>query len=294
MHPLLPRLFILFISLSLLGTEDPVVHLNECVNGTAIFHHGFELGAKTLKCSVEKIVQGDAVEVAEYRNNGFNVMNNREQQRIQFFNLTVMIWNLTVEDSGLYNISCYIANAPKKQRSFKITVYEPVQKPVIEIDWNCAFTDCNYTLHCHDSRNSSSARWIVLQDSKPVEILSDATIRTLLSNTSVSTEYTCVLHNLAEQKNDSIGFWQLCSVSGYSYTLCWCWINWKTGLFMTAFIGIIFLILVTRKNIKGLGVYYVLKKLRGYLPFRRIGFNSSQNEAEYRPDDVEMKVLPTK
>uniref|UniRef100_A0A803JRK1 SLAM family member 9 n=1 Tax=Xenopus tropicalis TaxID=8364 RepID=A0A803JRK1_XENTR len=275
MRPLIPLLSALLISLPLLGTEDPVVHLNKLINDNATFHHGFELRDKTV-CQIIISQDGpmevaeyrkNGIEVAEYRNNGFHVTNDRYKQRIQFFNSKLMIQNLTLEDSGMYNISCWYPNAPKKKTSFNVTVYEPVQKPDIKRECQCENLDCNCTLRCLDPTNSSSTHWVILEDSKPVKNLNKSTIRTLLGDTSISTEYVCVLQNPADQKNASIGYWQLCSDSSHSCILCLYWWIWRVGLSMTLFIGFIFLILFIRKKV------------------------SCQNEAKYIPGDVELKVL---
>ncbi|KAE8588229.1 hypothetical protein XENTR_v10022420 [Xenopus tropicalis] len=297
MRPLIPLLSALLISLPLLGTEDPVVHLNKLINDNATFHHGFELRDKTV-CQIIISQDGpmevaeyrkNGIEVAEYRNNGFHVTNDRYKQRIQFFNSKLMIQNLTLEDSGMYNISCWYPNAPKKKTSFNVTVYEPVQKPDIKRECQCENLDCNCTLRCLDPTNSSSTHWVILEDSKPVKNLNKSTIRTLLGDTSISTEYVCVLQNPADQKNASIGYWQLCSDSSHSCILCLYWWIWRVGLSMTLFIGFIFLILFIRK--KAHNVFDMFKKLRGYLPFRRTTPISCQNEAKYIPGDVELKVL---
>ncbi|OCT66508.1 carcinoembryonic antigen-related cell adhesion molecule 2 [Xenopus laevis] len=250
MHPLIPQLSLLLISLPLQGTDDPVTKVNKPVNGTVTFRHGFELGAKTL-CTVRMSSQGEWREVAEYRDSHFNVTNEQFETRTVFMKSTFKIQSLTVNDSGVYDISCWNAPKPNKMWSvFNLTVYEPVQQPDIKRECQCEYNDCNCTLHCLDPTNSSSIHWTILRDSKPVKNLSQSTIRALLGDTFENIEYVCVLQNPADQKNSSIGFRQLCSASRYSDFLCWCWKYWKRCIYLTVIVLGIILIVALAKKVK--------------------------------------------
>ncbi|XP_041429453.1 uncharacterized protein LOC108699375 isoform X2 [Xenopus laevis] len=249
MHPLIRLLFILFISFTLLGTEDPVAEVNKPVNGTVTFHHGFELGNK-INCTIRVTSQGVLKEVAEYRKSRFNVTNEQFVTRTVFNNLTLEIQKLTLNDSGVYEISC--KNPAKKSIRFKLMVYKPVHQPVINSHCQCGSNGCNCSLHCLDPTNTTSAHWIILKDSEHANILNKSTIWTLLADTSENTEYMCVLQNPADQKNTSIGFWKLCSASGYSHIRCRCLSNWEKCIYFSASAGVLvfILILAIAKKIK--------------------------------------------
>ncbi|KAE8588225.1 hypothetical protein XENTR_v10022418 [Xenopus tropicalis] len=286
MRLLIPQLSVLLMSLRLLGTaEDSVAQINKPVNGTATFHYGFKLGAKT-KCTIWKTSQGVKREVAEYRNQYFNVSDDELKARAVFNQTELMIQNLAMTDSGAYYLKCWLA--PNRISVFNLTVYKPVQQPVIKTECQCGCNDCNCTLYCQDPTNSSSAHWVILHNSMPVNNSSESTIWIPLGNTSKSTKYMCVLQNPADQRNASIGFEQLCFTSRYSKFLCWVWSYWKTCIYVTMAVLVILPIIVLAKKIKEA----VLRKLRGYFPSWRTEVDNQNKEG--RLGDMEMTSVKSK
>ncbi|XP_031747748.1 uncharacterized protein LOC100488012 isoform X2 [Xenopus tropicalis] len=293
MRLLIPLLSVLLMSLRLLGTAVyPSGQINKPLNDTATFHHGFELGAKTF-CTIWMTSQGEPREVAEYRNDHFQVTNEQFQASTVFMKSTLKIQNLTMNDSGIYDISCWYApNPAKRRRVFKLTVYEPVQQPVIKTKCQCGYIDCNCTLHCQDPTNSSSAHWVILHNSKPVNNSAHKrTIWTLLGDTCGNIKYMCVLQNPADQKNASVGFWQLCSTSRYSEFLCMCWAYQKAVIIgiMTVIVAVVSILArFIFKKIKEA----VLRKLRGYFPSWRTEVDNQNKEG--RLGDMEMTSVKSK
>ncbi|XP_075699449.1 SLAM family member 5-like isoform X2 [Rhinoderma darwinii] len=165
------------------------------------------------------------------------------------FTLTIM--DLTMEDSGVYNIDCTDTTGKVDSSTFNVTVYEPIPNPIIRTHFKVRTTDgCNVTLHCSVPSNTSdlSYTWKYrLQGSEYQPYNNGSTVQ--ISPDHQDMEFLCIVQNPADQKNVSTQVQKICMPTATSG------IRSYISTIMVFLISLIILLL-------GVSVYCFWKKYR--------------------------------
>ncbi|XP_075700684.1 SLAM family member 9-like [Rhinoderma darwinii] len=141
---------------------------------------------------------------------------NRLRISDNLFTLTIM--DLTMEDSGVYNIDRTDTTGKVDSSTFNVTVYEPVPHPSIntEVKENTA-DRCDVILHCSvPSRTSDfSYTWVLSTIGIIYELhINGSTFQISRPPDQQDMEVLCIVHNPADQMNVSIQLQGICAAAG--------------------------------------------------------------------------------
>ncbi|XP_069837571.1 CD48 antigen-like isoform X2 [Dendropsophus ebraccatus] len=154
--------------------------------------------------------------LAVYTNNRLKIINDKFMKRLETPDngATLRINNLRKEDGGIYTVTISDTDGKVYETSYNLTVYDPVPSPVIQTEVMEDTTDrCNVTLHCSVPSITSdlSYTWKYRQGGSEYHLYNNgSTIQISLRNDSRDTEYLCIVHNPADQKNVSYTVQHIC------------------------------------------------------------------------------------
>lgn len=151
--------------------------------------------------------------LALYINNQLTVIQDKFEGRLEILDngRSLKIRDPRLEDSGLYDETVTFTDKRKYQKTYNLTVYEPVPTPSIISEKKIKASDfCNVTLRCSVLTKTSSLSYTWKHrhgDSDDYQLYSNSgdTIQISLQPESWSTEVLCIVQNPADQKNASLG-----------------------------------------------------------------------------------------
>ncbi|KAM3920482.1 SLAM family member 5-like [Leptodactylus fuscus] len=154
--------------------------------------------------------------LASYMNNHLVVRHYAFANRLETLNsgTTLRITNLRKEDGGIYTVSAHFIHKEINQRSYNLTVYDPVPSPVIWTEVKEDTTDqCNVTLYCSVPSYTSdfSYTWIYRhRDSEYQPYNNGSSIHISEPPDHADMELLCIVHNPADKKNASVNVRHIC------------------------------------------------------------------------------------
>ncbi|XP_017952176.2 SLAM family member 9 [Xenopus tropicalis] len=148
---------------------------------------------------------GHRVKVAEFRNQKFSITGEEFRSRMDCCDngTSVMIRNLTVNDSGIYTALIYDTEHRRHEISYNLTVFELVPKP--EIKWEKKWNEdgqCYYTLNCSVQSDSPalSYSWMYrYNNSEYQHYANGSTIQ--ISAHKNTREFLCLVQNPVNEEN---------------------------------------------------------------------------------------------
>ncbi|XP_041429465.1 T-lymphocyte surface antigen Ly-9 isoform X2 [Xenopus laevis] len=150
---------------------------------------------------------GKKGKVAEFIQQKFSITREEFRSRLECSNngTTLIIRNLTKEDSGIYTVQIYDTEHDKYEMSYNLSVFELVPKPQIKEEEKRNETgQCNYTLHCSVPSDSSalSYSWMYrYNNSEYHHYANGSTIH--ISSHNKPLECICLVRNPAHKNNDT-------------------------------------------------------------------------------------------
>ncbi|KAG8449916.1 hypothetical protein GDO86_016550 [Hymenochirus boettgeri] len=251
---MLPVLFSVQFCLMYVGSQGVPVPVHGLLHQTVTLSHNLTMTSPVEEVAWHCIINGTRYRLADFRNQQLLTRHNQFSNRLDVDNsgTRLRIRDLRMEDSGMYTESItYTGTSYSTEHRFNLTVYEPVVVPVINVTLENKNTEwCNFTLHCsvHQTNLPLSYTWkrrvskdtnkrtlqVTLQ-SKELGY-NEWTLPIALNPQEWDTEYQCVVHNPADQKNTSINAQQICHFSDYQ--------RGRYALFLLIPVGLMILLLL--------------------------------------------------
>ncbi|XP_065605093.1 T-lymphocyte surface antigen Ly-9-like isoform X2 [Cyrtonyx montezumae] len=138
------------------------------------------------------------------------------RERLKLFNKTVLqITALELSDSGVYEAQVTYQSTEVYERSFNLSVYEPVPEPQIQHELLSFSTqDCSITLRCSvPARSSVQTTWQHSSTSSTIWRQSEDghTLYLTVPASTLNATYTCVAWNPVQEKSKSVYLAALCT-----------------------------------------------------------------------------------
>ncbi|XP_075050021.1 uncharacterized protein LOC142112075 isoform X2 [Mixophyes fleayi] len=126
------------------------------------------------------------------------------------------IEDLRAEDTGSYFALITCPDIEMHYVYVNLTVYEPVPAPAIRIEGKTVTSDwCNMSLHCSVPTNTSVLSYTWKYRHRETEYQpynnTGSIIQMSLQPESWNMEFLCIVHNPADQKNDSVRVHEICT-----------------------------------------------------------------------------------
>ncbi|KAM3919302.1 CD48 antigen-like [Leptodactylus fuscus] len=153
------------------------------------------------------ITQNKTTKVVMYYKDQVSIYNPQFNDRLEVFNTgtKLLIKNLKMEDMGVYTASMTLTSSEVHEVKYSLTVYEPI--PSIEVRKGNTTDQCNMTLYCSVPSNTSnlSYHWKYRhRDSEYQPFNNESSTQISVPPDHQDTEFLCIVHSPADQKNASI------------------------------------------------------------------------------------------
>ncbi|CAN2391525.1 hypothetical protein PRIEUP_LOCUS1565, partial [Pristimantis euphronides] len=134
--------------------------------------------------------------------------------------LTLTIRDMTLEDSGIYNVEVVDVNGNADSYSSNVTVYEPIPLPIIMTDEKNIADQCNFTLICSVPSNTLdvSYTWKCRQGKSEYQpYKTGSIIQISLPLDHQDMEILCIATKPLQERNVSIQVQDICMFTGKEF-----------------------------------------------------------------------------
>ncbi|KAM3919875.1 SLAM family member 5-like isoform 2-T2 [Leptodactylus fuscus] len=199
------------------GEANIQVHKPAILHGSVSLTYSPSQKMETVKLITWKYKNGERISILDTTEKPYFLYPSQFRDRLVIADnlFTLTIKDLTMADSGVYNIEITDINGRLQSSSFTVTVYEPITNASIRTEVKENTTDrCNVTLHCSAPSYTSafSYTWKYKHRDTGYRMYNNmSSIQISVPRDHQDMELLCIVHNPADQKNVSVRVQEMCN-----------------------------------------------------------------------------------